>query len=134
MNDRDDTRWIRKDEQRKGPFTVQQLYRMVNRGEIDNQTLFWSERRQHWLRLVRLLDDLYPTSENLDQMRQAGIKRVKVIGRGPGWEDRTCDACRKLIDRTFPIDAAPELPPEGCNCTPWCGSLIIALADDDSAS
>jgi hypothetical protein len=35
--------WLRKDQQRRGQFTVQQLYRMVKRGEINNHTPFWSE-------------------------------------------------------------------------------------------
>ena len=131
MNDRDDARWIRKDEERAGPFTVQQLCRMVERGEIDNRMPFWSERSKKWLPLTHLLCDMYPDDDKLNQRRDCGIKRVKVIGWGPGWDERNCEACRKLIGRTYPIDAAPELPPEGCNCTPWCGSLILALGDDD---
>lgn len=127
----EDSRWLLKDEQRTGPFTVQQLYRMVERGEIDNHTLFWSDRRQQWLTLVHLLLDIYPPRDGVNQMRGVGIKRVKVIGWGPGWEDRTCDACRNLVERVYSIDAAPGLPPEGCSCTPWCGCLIIALADDE---
>ena len=123
----DDAHWIIWKKQRKGPFTVQQLYRMVKRGEIDNHTLFWSERRREWLPLVQLLSDMYPHGDRLNQMQRAGIKRVKVIGWGPGWEERNCDACRKLIDCAYPIDAAPELPPEGCMCFPWCGCLHIAI-------
>ena len=56
----EDARWLLKEEQRTGPFTVRQLYRMVRRGEISNQTLFWSDRRQKWLTLVHLIDDIYP--------------------------------------------------------------------------
>jgi hypothetical protein len=60
----DDAHWLWK-EQREGPFTVQQLYRMVKRGEIDNHTLFWSERRREWLPLVQLLSDSVPASRPL---------------------------------------------------------------------
>jgi hypothetical protein len=52
---------------------------MAKRGEIDNHTLFWSDRRQQLLPLAHLLADIYPTDENLKQMRDAGIKRVQVI-------------------------------------------------------
>ena len=110
-----DMRWLRKNEQRTGPFTVQQLYRMAKRGEIDRHTVFWSDRRQQWLRLAYLLDDIYPTKENLNQMRVAGIKRVKVINTD--WNDladwaNTCDTCRKLNGQIYSINTAPELPPQ----------------------
>jgi hypothetical protein len=124
-----ETRWLWKDERRSGPFTVQQLYRMVDRKEIDNRTLFWSDWRQQWISLVYLLHDIYP--EQLDRMREAGIKRVRVIGYGPGWQERNCDACRKLIGRIYLIDAVPDIPPEDCTCTPWCGCSIGAIADDE---
>ena len=122
----DDARCLLIDEQRSGPFTVQQLYRMAKRGEIDNRTFFWSERSKKWLPLPHLLCDMYPDDDKLNQMRDCGIKRVKVIGSG--WNDE-CDSCRNVIDHTFQIDPAPELPPEGCNCTPWCRCIIIALAE-----
>ena len=118
----EDTRvWLWWYNQRSGPFTIARLY------DINNLTPFWSERSKQWLPLLHLLHDMYPDRERLDQMQRAGIKRVKVIGWGPGWEDRNCDACRKLIDCTYPIDAAPELPPKDCACTPWCGCLHIAI-------
>ena len=55
---------------------------LSSRGEIDNHTLFWSDRREQWLALVNLLDDIYPKRERVDQMRQAGIERVEVLGTG----------------------------------------------------
>ncbi len=119
-----DARWLLIAEQRSGPFTVQQLYRMAQRGEIDNHTLFWSERSKKWLPLPNLLRDIYPDDDKLKQMRDCGIDRIKVIGSG--WDDE-CDSCRKLIERTFSIDAAPELPPQGCTCIPWCRCLHIAI-------
>lgn len=124
-----ETRWLWKDDGRSGPFTVQQLYRMVDRKEIDDHTLFWSDWRQQWIPLVYLLHDIYP--ERLDRMREAGIKRVIVIGYGSGWEERNCNACRKLIGRIYLIDAAPIIPPEDCTCSPWCGCSLGAIAGDE---
>ena len=119
----DDAHWIWK-AQSKGPLTVQQLYRMVKRGEIDNHTLFWSERRREWLPLVQLLSDMYPDRDSLNQMRRVGITRVKMLASVLA---ENCDACRKLAGLTYSIDSAPELPPEDCTCFPWCGCLHIAI-------
>jgi hypothetical protein len=55
VTDASDSHWLWKDGQRKGPFTGQQLHRMAKLGEINNHTLFWSERRQQWLPLLHLL-------------------------------------------------------------------------------
>jgi hypothetical protein len=109
VTDAADAHWLWKDQQRRGPFTVQQVYRMAKRGEINNHTPFWSERSQQWLPLLHLLKDMYPDRDQLDQMRNAGIKRVKVIGSGL---DDDCDACRKLTGQLYAIDDAPELPPK----------------------
>ena len=35
-----------------------------------------------------------------------------------------------LIEHTFPIDAAPELPPKGCTCIPWCRCVVIAMPNE----
>jgi len=122
MTDAADAYWLWKDQQRTGPFKIQKLYRMAKRGEIDNHTPFWSERRQKWLPLLHLLCDMYPDRDRLDQMRDVGIKRVKVIGSG--LDD--CDACRKLTGQLYATENAPQLPPKDCTCTPWCRCTIAA--------
>ena len=116
--------WLWWYNQRSGPFTVDRLYRMWKSGDIDNRTPFWSERSKKWLPLLHLLQDMYPDRDRLDQMRQAGITRVKLLDSALA---ENCDACRKLAGQTCSIDNAPELPPDGCTCSPWCGCLHGAI-------
>jgi hypothetical protein len=97
---------------------------MCKSGDINERTPFWSERSQKWLPLLHLLHDMYPIRDRLDQMRGTGIKRVKMLDSVSA---QNCDACQKLAGLTYAIDSAPELPPEGCICSPWCGCLHIAI-------
>jgi hypothetical protein len=103
------------------PYTVDELYRMAVAGEIDQTTQFWSKRNKGWASLPGLMCDLYPPQ--LKGLRSAGIQRVKVINSGTG-ED--CPACSALAGQVFPIEHAPELPPAGCRCIPWCRCVIGA--------
>jgi hypothetical protein len=116
--------WIWWYEQQSGPFTMRRLMSMAKEGEIDGDTLFWSDRRNEWIPLRGILQDLYP--DRLDGPRQAGIKWVKFIDSGTG-ED--CEVCRGLNGKTFPIEAAPAMPPPGCECSPWCRSLLTTATD-----
>jgi hypothetical protein len=118
----EDRRWIWKEAGHTESVTVQQLYYKAKHGKITNQTPFWSERVNQWLPLTHLLHDISPDRDRLAKMRESGIEYVKITGSGDD-----CDACRKLHQRIYSIDAVPELPPSGCTCNPWCGCLIIAL-------
>jgi hypothetical protein len=128
----EEKRWLLKDERRSGPFTAQQLYRMIDSKEIDCHSLFWSDWRQQWIPLVYLLHDIYP--ERLDRMREAGVKRVGVTASRRESEEQSCDACRKLIGQIYLIDAVPDIPPDNCTCVPWSACSIGAIADDDFKS
>jgi hypothetical protein len=47
--------------------------------------------------------------DRLDEFKDAGIKRVQVLGPGKG--NSCCAACSVLVDAKFSIDNAPVLPP-----------------------
>lgn len=121
-----DSRWLWLDERQSGHFSVDQLYRMAQRDEIGPHTLFWSERRQQWLPLTGIMFDIEPGE--FQQMKECGIFRVEILDSGTG-ED--CPECHALTGRTYPITSVPELPPEGCTCSPWCRCTIIAVSDED---
>jgi hypothetical protein len=57
----------------------------------------------------------------LQEMKQTGIKRVKVLG-----STETCPACRAESGKVYAIEAAPVLPHEGCSCERGCVCLLIA--------
>ena len=54
--------------------------------------------------------------QRLAQMRQAGIKEVKVMHLG----EYSCEACQQFGDQIFSVDKAPELPHPGCTHEMGC--------------
>jgi hypothetical protein len=110
----DSKRWIWQDGIAQGPFTVDQLYRMATAREINFETLFWSDEAQVWTPLRGLLFDLEEERSRLNQMIEAGIERVQVLGSG----NKDCKACSALSDKIFSVLSLPTLPPENCRCVP----------------
>jgi hypothetical protein len=111
-----------------GEYSIDQLYRMATRKEIDYTAEFLSEKTNAWLPLAGIIDDLDTTvtaDHRIQQMKEAGITRVKILGSGTK-ED--CPVCRSLCKETYPIDNVPMLPPEGCTCIPWCRLIVVAKA------
>ena len=115
-----DNRKIRFRGEELGVLSIDRLYRMASRREVDHTAEFWSDREQAWRPLTGIIFDLYPP--RTDDMKAAGIKKVEVLGGGRG----DCPACRAIRGKTYPIDDAPTLPPPDCTCVPWCRSLVIA--------
>jgi hypothetical protein len=105
-----------------GQFSIDQLYRMAKRGEIDQTAEFWSEKREKWLPLTGITFDVWPRLE-LESIRSAGFDQVEVLGSG---DKNECSACRALHNKTFGINDVPDLPPRDCKCIPWCGCTFIA--------
>ncbi|MHB1953172.1 MAG: SAP domain-containing protein [Sulfobacillus sp.] len=58
---------------------------------------------------------------DLAQMRESGIKKVKIIGIGG------CEACAALNNKTFLLDELPELPYEKCTCDLGCRCVTRAV-------
>lgn len=115
-----DKRKIRFQGEELGELSIDRLYRMASRGDIDHTAEFWSEQAQDWRGLAGIIFDLQPPS--LDDMRAAGIAKVEILGSG----SNDCPFCLALQERDFPIDAVPTLPPQGCTCVPWCRCTEIA--------
>ena len=103
-----------------GPLTIDRLYRMALRGDVNHTAKFWSDREQAWLPLVGIMFDIEPS--RIDDMKSAGITKVQVSGSGS--ED--CPACKALEGKIYSINDIPTLPPPNCTCVPWCRSMVIA--------
>jgi hypothetical protein len=114
MKMNDENRKIRSDGKELGIFSIDQLYRMAMRGDINHTSEFWCERQSAWLPLAGIIIDMYPS--RLDQMRDTGFKKVKILGSNSD----DCPACLDLQKNAYPIDEAPTLPPKDCTCIPWC--------------
>ena len=69
------------------------------------------------------VEDVVPSSERIAELREAGISFCQILSSGHNDE---CDACRAILDRKMPLDAFPGLPPDGCECVPWCRGVVIA--------
>ena len=122
-NDAKEQRWIYKNGEVCGPFTLAELSRMAGEGGINHSTLFFSELQQNWVELVAIREDYRPTSEKLKQFVASGVRKVIFLAAGGPGE---CDVCAALDCKKFPIAAAPQMPPSGCRCQPWCKSLLGA--------
>jgi hypothetical protein len=61
---------------------------------------------------------------NLASWLQGGVTRVKILGSN---SDDSCEACKALWNRVWPIEQAPELPHP--QCTFECGCRCCAVAD-----
>ena len=60
----------------------------------------------------------------LQEMKSAGIHRVKVLGSGVRGR---CEACRSDDQMAYLIDRAPVLPHEVCGCQTGCGCILVAV-------
>ena len=115
-----DTRKIRFQGEDLGTHSVDRLYRMASRGDIDHTAEFWSEGERAWRPLAGIIFDIEPG--RTEDMKAAGITKVKILGSGSD----DCPACKALEGRVYPIDDIPTLPPAHCTCNPWCRSIAIA--------
>ncbi len=82
----------------------------------DDKTVLVTEARMllfHALNRVRL-----------QEMKEAGIRRVKILS--PRNSD-DCPTCRSNDGKTYPIDGVPILPHEGCTCECGCRCITIAI-------
>ena len=118
-----ETRNLRHGGAQLGALTTDRIHRMARRGEIDHTAEFWSPTLRRWRPLPEFMEDLYPSAERLNQMRQAGVEDVKLLAGVPG-ED--CSACSAHADKVMPISKAFPLPPPGCACLPWCRMIYVA--------
>jgi hypothetical protein len=115
-----DERKIRFEDEELGTIPFEKLFRMAERGEIDETAEFWSEKKKVWRPLREMLVDMYPS--RIPQMKSAGIRKVKILV-----SEDSCPVCKSLATATYSIDKAPVLPPTGCTCFPWCKTIHIAL-------
>ena len=84
----------------------------LNRDEVD-----WAvEARMLFFRGLGIV--------RLQEMKSAGIQRVKVLGSGGRGR---CEACRSDDQMAYPIDRAPVLPHEVCGCQTGCGCILVAV-------
>lgn len=116
-----DKRYLKLEGKKAGPFSLRQIMRMTELGEADYTTEFWARSTKSWQPLSKMLWDFEPC--RVDEMKEAGITKVEVLGTGTGQD---CPACLELQGRVFHIDDKPELPPPNCTCLPWCRSMFVA--------
>lgn len=114
--------WLWIDEQAAGPFTIAQFGRVP---ALTKDTLYWSERHSGWhpvnhLPALEWSDD----AERIESCERAGIEWVEYLNAQNG-ED--CPLCVSMNGRRFRADEAPQMPLEGCTCTPWPISVWIAV-------
>lgn len=107
-------RWLWIDGQPAGPYSENQIHRLLVRGEVISDTLYWHEASEEWRPLTRYLDDLH--AEQLDEIRRSGHPKVEFVA---GRTEEECPVCQALHGRRFLIKEAPKIPPEGCTCEPW---------------
>jgi SPP1 gp7 family putative phage head morphogenesis protein len=56
--------------------------------------------------------------QSLNKYRKIGIKEVEMV---VALDDQTCDICRALSGKQFPINDPPKIPVhEGCRCIIVC--------------
>jgi len=108
--------WLWIENEARGPYRMDEMWRMGNRKEIDRTTLFWSEKKEEWRPLCCLLEDQEPAAEKLEKFQVKGSTTVRFIGSGTGYE---CPICKQMEGQTFPIESVPALPLEECTCNPW---------------
>lgn len=122
-----DKRKIRFEGVEEGPFNLQKIMRMRERGELGNAAEFWSLRDKAWKPIVAMMTDFEVYDDDrMRSMREAGIKRVRVLPSGSD----DCAVCAALADKIFAINEAPTFPPEGCTCVPWCRSILLAQSPE----
>lgn len=120
-----DERYILIDGQKSGPFSLQQLCRMAERQEIGNGTYYWSIIYEGWMPLAGILSDFGPSG--FSQMLEQGfITKAEVLSAKDD-----CPACRALSGREYSVSNLPKIPPDGCQCIPWCGCVFVAVEVSD---
>ena len=100
-------------------FHGKDFFIWTSRGALIAEKFQESEQEAKWQAQQETL--LALAADRLQEMKQAGISRVKVLV-SPG----ACSTCRTDSGRIYPIDAAPVLPHEGCRCETGCVCLVIA--------
>lgn len=58
---------------------------------------------------------------DLEELRRAGVKAVRMLGCG---ED-SCEACRAIAAKVYPIARVPELPHPRCSHEVGCRCLVV---------
>lgn len=107
----------------RGSYTIARLHDAVTSGELNHTAEFFSERKQKWLPVPGIMEDFFPSEERLLQLRDKGITKVKMLESGTQGE---CPLCKKIGNRAYLIDQVPVIPPEGCQCIPWCGLSVVS--------
>lgn len=121
----DDKRRIKFNGEELGEFNLQKLMRMRSNEEIDHTTEFFSQRKNEWLPLAGILEDMediQPIGEKVEDMRRLGFKKVRFLAGG---DDGDCPSCRAIAEIAHAIDAVPTMPPDDCTCNPWCRLCVI---------
>jgi hypothetical protein len=62
-------------------------------------------------------------NRNLASWLRGGVKRVKILGSN---SDDSCEACKVLWNRVWPIEKAPELPHPQCTFERGCRCCAVA--------
>ena len=107
----------------EGPYTAAEIRKMIKREEFTPDALYWSDRHNEWRKVRAMMCEGH--QERVAELRQAGVKRVEFEDSGTH-ED--CRICSELADKRFMIYETPDLPPKGCECTPWCRLVVIGVA------
>jgi len=100
-------------------FHGRDFFIWTSRGALIAEKFQESEQEVKWQAQQETL--LALAADRLEEMKRAGIRRVKVLG-----SPDTCSTCRSDSGKIYPIDAAPVLPHQGCNCEMGCVCLLIA--------
>jgi hypothetical protein len=115
-------RKIRFEGEELGEFSIRQVMRMAEKGEINHTAEYWSEKWNEWRRLPSFISDFDDGPDRVVEMKAAGISRAKILGA----DDSDCPACKALQGRPYAVAETPVLPPGGCTCVPWCRCVVLA--------
>ncbi len=116
--------WIFGNGETLGPFALRKLYDMRMEGRLPGKVLFFSNRRQDWFPLSGIIEDEFPSSDRITDLKRAGITHCEVLLSGNNDE---CDACKAISGRKIPVLDFTGLPPAGCECVPWCRCAVVAV-------
>lgn len=119
MKKNTDDRFVLIDGVAEGPFNIAKIGRMRKNSELSQDDLFWSERKQEWIPIAGLIFDIVPEPDRAEFL-DLGFVNLEVLLS----DNEDCPAC-VAVAGVYPISSAPELPPFGCTCMPWCRCLIV---------
>jgi hypothetical protein len=105
-----------------GSYTIRQVMRMADTGEIDHTAEYWSEKGKEWRRLPSFISDFDDQPDRLAEIRAVGLTKTRILGTGAN----DCPACKAIQNRIFAIDDTPTLPPANCTCVPWCRCNVLS--------